>query len=335
LIGYRTNPHLDQRQRGHEAARLMARILRGQAHPTQAAAFPPLAVNIERQHTASPPCRECFDAIGDMLTDQRVLSVSLLLGFPYADVNEMGTSALVVTNDEPELAQNLADQIAKYLVHRSRDFLGQGLDVDAAIDQARQLPGPVCLLDMGDNVGGGAPGDGTLLLEAATRAGVRKTLICLFDPSSVERATQAGIGKSIQLELGAKQADSQGQPLAARVRVRGLYDGRFSESQPRHGGQSHYDMGPTAVVELADGPTVILTSRRVAPFSLGQLASCALDPRDFQLIVAKGVNAPLAAYAPVCPAIIKVDTPGVTTADMTRLTYRHRRRPLFPFESIS
>ena len=29
---------------------------------------------------------------------------------------------------------------------------------------AANMPGPVFLLDMGDNVGGGSPGDGTLLL---------------------------------------------------------------------------------------------------------------------------------------------------------------------------
>jgi len=28
-----------------------------------------------------------------------------------------------------------------------------------------------------------------------------------------------------------------------------------------------------------------------------------------------------------------VNTPGVTTADLPRLPYRHRRRPLHPFES--
>src|SRR5439155_726240 len=98
LIGYRTNPHLDQRQRGLEAARLMSRVLRNQVRPTQAAAFPRVAINIERQHTGSSPCRECYEAVEDMLADKRVLSISLLLGFPYADVHEMGTSALVVTN---------------------------------------------------------------------------------------------------------------------------------------------------------------------------------------------------------------------------------------------
>jgi microcystin degradation protein MlrC len=49
--------------------------------------------------------------------------------------------------------------------------------------------------------------------------------------------------------------------------------------------------------------------------------------------VAKGVHAPVAAYAEVCRDFLRVNTPGVTTADLSRLEYRHRRRPLHPFET--
>ena len=39
LVAYRTNPHLDQRARGCEAAELMIATLRNQIRPTMAAAF--------------------------------------------------------------------------------------------------------------------------------------------------------------------------------------------------------------------------------------------------------------------------------------------------------
>jgi microcystin degradation protein MlrC len=68
------------------------------------------------------------------------------------------------------------------------------------------------------------------------------------------------------------------------------------------------------------------------PFSLSQITSCDLAPKDFQLIVIKGVHAPVAAYAPVCRELIRVDTAGVTCADMTRLPFTRRRQPLFPFD---
>jgi microcystin degradation protein MlrC len=332
LIGYRTNPHLDQRQRGQEAARLMARVLRGEVRPTHAAAMAPVAINIERQNTSTSPCRECYEALDDMLADKRVLANTLLLGFPYADVPEMGASVIVTTNDDPDLARQLADEFAEYLRLRRQDFVGQFLDLDRAIDKALAAPAPVCLLDMGDNVGGGAPGDGTLLLDALVRKGVNKAFVSLCDPASVRLAVQAGVGRDVTLELGGKIDERHGPPLVAKVRVRGLYDGHFSESQPRHGGRVHYDMGPTVVTQLETGQTVMLTSRRVAPFSLQQLTSCGVDPQQFQVVVAKGVHAPVAAYAPVCPTMLRVNTPGITSADMTSMEFHHRRKPLFPFE---
>ncbi len=334
LLSYRTNPHLDQRDRGVEAARLLARILRGEVQPTQAASYPPLAINIERQSTSDSPCRECFEALCDLLSDNRVLAASLLLGFPYADVREMGTSVLVVTNDEPDLARSLAENFAEHLRLRRETFAGKFIDVATAVAQAADSKTPVCLLDMGDNVGGGAPGDGTVLLRALVDGGVAKSFASLYDPDAVEAATQAGIGKTIEMTLGGKADPRCGKPFVGKARVVGLYDGKFHESQARHGGRTEYDMGPTAVVELAGGQTVMLTSRRIAPFSLGQLTSCGIDPAKFRAIVAKGVHAPVAAYASICPTMLRVNTPGVTTADMTQLKYQHRRKPLFPFEAI-
>ncbi len=53
-VAYRSNPHLDQRDRGREAATLLLRTLAGEIRPTQALETPPMLVQISRQHTASP-----------------------------------------------------------------------------------------------------------------------------------------------------------------------------------------------------------------------------------------------------------------------------------------
>jgi microcystin degradation protein MlrC len=123
-------------------------------------------------------------------------------------------------------------------------------------------------------------------------------------------------------------------PLAITARVSGIYDGKFRESQPRHGGKMQFDMGRCAVVETDSGLTILLTTRRTPPFSLQMLRCCSLQPGDFRILVAKGVNAPIAAYREVCRHFIRVNTPGVTTADMTLLPFTRRRRPMFPFEPL-
>ena len=123
-----------------------------------------------------------------------------------------------------------------------------------------------------------------------------------------------------------------GDPLVARVRVEGLYEGQFSEDEARHGGIVNFDQGRSAVVTIASGLTVMLTSKRIVPWSLGQFACCDLDPQDFEVLVAKGVNSPLAAYASLCSHFIRVNTPGVTASDLSGFDYRSRRRPMFPVE---
>jgi microcystin degradation protein MlrC len=335
LTAYRTNPHLDQRERGLEAARLMARTLRGEIRPTQAAALPPMAMDIERQHTAEPPCRPLYALADRMLARPGVLANSILLGFPYADVAEMGSAALVVTDNDRQLAQRCASELGDYLWQHRREFVGEHLGIETAVDRAAAWPGRVCLLDMGDNVGGGSPGDGTVLAHALHQRTMDGAFVCLYDPHAVEQAERAGAGAAIALHVGGKTDRLHGEPLAATFTVLGLYDGRFRETQPRHGGWSEFDMGRTAVVRTGHGLTVMLTSKRVAPFSLEQLRCCQLDPAGFKVLVAKGVNAPVAAYREVCDHFLRVNTPGVTCADMTRLDFHHRRRPMFPFEDDS
>jgi microcystin degradation protein MlrC len=334
IIPYRTNPHVDQRQRGVEAALLLARVLHGHARPTMAAAFVPVAINIACQHTESSPCKELIEVADAQRSQPDVLANGVVLGFPYADVPEMGSSFVVTSDNDPTLATQLANELAAYLVERRHDFDALLPDIDQAIDEAVRSDPPVCLLDLGDNVGGGSPGDGTLIAQALLKRGVNGALVCLCDAESAKQAIQAGAGATVSLRIGGKGGVPHGEPLCIDAQVRSLHDGQFEEPEVRHGGKSRYNMGPTAVV-TAQGLTVLIHSLRVPPFSLRQLTSCGLDVSRFRIVVAKGVNAPLAAYGPVCRTFIRVDTPGVTTARMTRLPFVHRRRPLFPFEELA
>lgn len=331
-IAYRTNPHLDQKQRGLEAAALMARALRGEVRPVQAAAFPAVAIGIERQDTSSPPCLPLYEKADAWLKAPGVLSDSIVLGFPYADVPEMGSAFIAVTDGDPDLARRIADDLAGYLVTHRDEFVGEFVTIPDAVDAALAGEGPVCLLDMGDNVGGGSAADGTLIAHELLARGGVTAFLCLYDPESVERAVAAGVGARLTLSMGGKTDDRHGPPIRAEVRVQGIHEGRFTESAVRHGGKTAFNMGLTAVVATDSGLTVSLTSLRTVPVSLGMMTSIGLDPADSQVLIAKGVHAPTAAYAPVSKRLIRVDTPGATTADMRRFTYRYRRRPLYPFE---
>jgi len=333
LVAYRSNPHLDQHARGLEAAALLARTLRGEIRPTMAAAYPPIAINIERQCTTDAHCLALYAEADRWLRQPGVLSNSIMLGFPYADVREMGSAFLTVTDNDPDLAQRASQALASYLWQHRQEFVGHFVTVEQAIAEAFRGPGPVCLLDMGDNVGGGSPGDGTQIAQSLMRLPQVRSFVCLTDPQSVALAREAGVGARLPMRLGGKSDDMHGVPLEGLFTVRSLAEGKFEEPEPRHGGFSRCDQGETAIVETDDGLTVMLTSLRMPPFSIRQLTAFGIEPRDYRILVAKGVNAPVAAYAPVCSRLLRVNTSGSTTADMRQLNYLHRRRPLFPLET--
>jgi microcystin degradation protein MlrC len=333
-IAYRSNPHLDQKERGREAVDLIVRTLRGEIRPVQRAAFPTFGINIERQGTTLWPCLPLYELANGQLSQSGVLSNSVVLGFPYSDVEEMGSSAVVVTDNDPELAQRLADELVAYMLEHRDEFVGEYITVAEAVEQAVDAEGPICLLDMGDNVGGGSAADSTLIAHEIHRRGDTTGHVCLFDQASQDQAREAGAGARLTLAMGGKTDDRHGEPLVAEVVVKSLHEGTFEETEIRHGGYTHFDMGPTAVVVTDTGLTISLTSRRTVPVSLGVVTSIGLDPADFQILVAKGVHAPVAAYEPVCTQLIRVNTTGATAADMRTFEYEYRRRPMYPFEDI-
>ena len=134
------------------------------------------------------------------------------------------------------------------------------------------------------------------------------------------------------LSVGARTDDLHGAPVTVTARVRHLDDGQFEDPGVTHGGFRFFDAGRRALLETDDGHLVLLTSRPMGNTSQAELTSVGLDPLDLQIIVAKGVHSPRGAYEPIAAEMIQLDTRGCTSADLFSLTYRHRRRPMFPFE---
>ncbi len=300
----------------------------------QTLAVPRVAISIDRQETAAEPCRSLYALAEEIMRRPGVLSASIGLGFPYADVPQMGSTAWVVTDRDAVLARRYADELANYLVTHRQDFKHGLLAPESAVREIAATDERVCLLDVGDNAGGGGPADGTILPRLLHDHAVGRSLVLLFEPVAQAEARRAGVGQSVTLSMGAKSMPGMGEPLTLPVRVVSLHDGRFHDPIPSHGGRTDYDMGEAAIVETERGMTILLFSLRIPPYSLQQLLSCGLDPQSFRVFVAKGVNAPLGAYRPVVSRFIRCNTPGPTCADMTQLTFHHRACPLFPFEEI-
>lgn len=332
VLVYKTNPHVDQLIVGRQAAQMMAATLRGEIAPVVECVQLPLVINIERQHTPDEHWAEIRQRIAD--AQPPILNKNVSLGFPYADVEEMGTAVVVVADGDRQAARDAANELADLVWEQRERFRGQLVEIDDAIDRALAASGATCLLDMGDNVGGGSPGDGTALARAFLRRGVQDCFAIVADSDVVGICDAASPGDRLTLRVGGKSLPVYGPPLEGEFQLVGCYDGQFTDKRVRHGGFTHYDQGRSAVLRK-DGLTLLVNARRIPPFSTGQLTSCDIDPSQFKVMAAKGVHAPLAAYEEFCQQFLRVNTPGVTTADLDQLTYENRRRPLYPFEDLS
>jgi len=331
---WQTNPHVDCRDRGLAVARLVAQAVRGEIQPVQAIVNPPLAANILAQNTADEPMRGLLAQARSLIeTTPGLLDISIGEGFPYADVPTMGMAVVAVADGDPAIAQRAAETIAGAIWEQRQAFDPRGVPVaEAVLLERGDTHGPVVLLDVGDNMGAGTPGDSTFILEGLLAARRTGFLLTVHDPAAVVTCVAAGVSAQVTLSVGGKFDGLHGTPQIVTGRVRILSDGHFQAYGIVHGGHKEFDGGITAVVDTAGGSTLVLTSLPVMTMSLDQHYSLGIDPVRYDLVVAKGVMSPQPAYGPIASRLVYVDTPGISTADPRRLGHQHRRRPMFPFE---
>lgn len=334
LVGYQTYPHVDQRQRGLLAAQLLVRAVKGEIRPVSFVAKPPMLINLLGQATDRPPMSDLMAMARDEEKLPRMLSVSVMAGFAYADVPEMGASAIAVADGDRGLAERTAKKIADRMWEVREKLNVECPQPDEAVRRALgSTRPPVLLVDLGDNIGGGSAGDGTVLLAELLKQHAKGFVVVLYAPGAVARARAVGAGGTLEATVGGAVDKLHGYPVAVRGTVRSLHDGKWTEYEARHGGRRDNDQGPTAVLDLGEGNTLVLNTLRTPPFSLGQLTSLGIDPKAARVIVVKAAVAYKAAYAPIAGEIIEVDTPGLTAINPARFEYKRIRRPLYPLNS--
>lgn len=331
LIGYDTYPHVDVYERGVEAAHVMARILRGDIHPTVAFEKIPLLSVPQAQHTSQSPMREIMARRAEIENDPRVITASVAVGYPYSDIPDAGMSVVVTTNDAPELAQQYAAELREMIWARREQFVVKNMPVDEAVQRAiEDDDGPLILVDVADNIGGGSPGDGTVLLEKLLAAHAQNTVVTIADVEAVAQAIDAGIDNQVMLRVGGKTDDMHGAPVEVRGRVRLISSGEYIHKGSYMTG-TVMRMGHTVVLDC-NGIDLVLMERKTMPFDAQQLRSLGIEPADKKIIVMKSAIAWQAAYGDIAQAAYYVDTPGICTANLKTLPYKNVRRPIFPLD---
>jgi microcystin degradation protein MlrC len=331
ITTYDTYPHVDAAERAREAVDLLVRTIRGEIRPVMALARPPLMPVPQAIATSSGPFRTIFDRAFAMEGSGEALTVSVAGGFAYADVPEAGASFLVTTDGDPDSARRLADELAALAWSLREEMVIRNTPPAQAVAEAIAWPeGPVMLVDVGDNIGGGTPGDGTVLLAELLAQNAREATIVIADAEAAEAAHAAGVGATLRLEVGGKTDRLHGEPVPVEGRVRLLSDGQWVHEGPENAGVP-VDMGRTALLRCG-GVNLVLTSRKSLPGDQQQLRSLGIDPAREQIIVVKAAVRWKGGFGPIARHAIYADTPGLGSVDLTCFAYHHVRRPIFPLD---
>jgi microcystin degradation protein MlrC len=262
----------------------------------------------------------------------RVLDVSFFFGFAWADVPQLGVAAVAVTDDDPELAATIADDVADFAwAHREGLTNPEGVyDLEAgvaeALRRAETADAPVLLLDAADRLA-----ETTYVLrELVERDADNVAVPLLYDPEAVDVCAAAGEGARVDLSVGSKTSDRGGGPVDLTATVEWVGHNPYVATGPISQGE-RVDHGETAIVR-AGGLWLQLTSERDT-FGLNDtdaIDQYGYDTTDFDVVVSKSKTHFRAVFEDLAESIVIVDAPEYSPIDLTHFDYEQAPADLYP-----
>jgi len=226
LTAYQTNPHRDHFSAGRRAGRILLDTIPGRVRPTAAWRTLPMVLGGGTNLDFLQPMRPLFRQVRNLSRRKSVLDASLFTCHLWNDAPELGWSTHVITDGEPALAEDLAEELAE-AAWQQRHYPPPELpDASTAIVQARQarlarMTGPVCISDLSDMVGAGAVGESTWLLKALLEEATDLTSYApIRDDDLVARLWEAPEGTVYEGNVGGRLAPEVSPPLPVRGTLR-------------------------------------------------------------------------------------------------------------------
>ena len=330
FVGYKTAPHIDERETGECAAKLLLHCLGG-GKITMSAVHIPFLVAGEKSETSVSPMKEIMERVREEEKKEGVLSLSLLMGFPWADTEEGGVTAISVTDGDKEKADRIAFSMAEFFWNKREEFVFYNETKmpeeapERILELIREGKCPVVVSDSGDNPTAGSSQDNTeflkvLLSSSAIRA-LNPPLVyqAFYDPELLEKCFLTGEGGIVEGELGAYFDKEKSSPISVKARVKRLLR----------------DWGGTYKTDLAlidvEGVDVILTNEHVGCYEVSMMGDLGIDIRERKAVVVKlGYLEP--EIRSLSSSSFMVLTKGSSDEILERLPYKKIKRPIWPLE---
>lgn len=251
-FGYHYSPHIDMGDTGRRAAECLVKTMRGEVNPVTAIARPGIMVpSIFSATTLDPLSSFVVRSVELPHTTPGVLDVSIFAGFSYADVPNCGFSVVVVADGDRSLAERTAIDLSDSIRQARRELHIPGLvrnleeGVAYGLERSKSAKAPVVLLEHADRMN-----DSTYILHELIRQGASNAAVpFLWDPQSAAAACEAGVGKTIHLNLGGRSSPRSGGPVSVDARILQAGEKRYSVTGPMGRG-AKVDLGPTAVLDI-------------------------------------------------------------------------------------
>lgn len=324
ITGYREYPHVDWGLSGQRTAEALDQVVARGRRVARAHRRFDMIIPAHAGATVMEPARGVYDRLREVEKSTGV-ALSLMMGFPPADVAECGPTVFGY-GDDVAVVEAAVAEVADAVTAAESAFAAHAvLDVADAVRQAIAASagarGPVIIADTQDNAGAGATSSTTgLARELLTQQAVGSIVAICHEPLVAAQAHEAGVGGTIDAVLGVGATGPGQDPLAGRFRVVALSDGRFPGSGPMLNG-SPVDLGRTAVIER-DGVQLLLGSHRQQPLSRTVFTHLGIDPARRPIVGLKSTVHFRNDFADLASQILVAAAPGANPADPGVLPYR-------------
>ena len=345
-IGYRTNPHLDMRERGAESAQVMRRLLAGTkthlAH-IRLPIVPPTVTMLTGKDAPHRPYGELIDLgqrrMREPPYEGRVLNVSVMGGFAYADTPFNGLTA-VVTATDAQAAHDLAKEIAIAGWARRDQFRPSLTSLDHAVALAKSTKDrskhALVFADVADNPGGGGRGNTMWILEAFLEAGVKDALVgVIHDPALAAEARLHGIGRTFAAHFNRDGGDEFSKPFTAEAKVRALAP-QFLRGRRGIYANNTLDVGVAVALDI-EGITVVVLGNRYQCADPVFFEALGLDIAAARVVVVKSRGHFRGGFDEFFrhEDVVEVDAPGLTSPILSRFPWRNMPRPVLPIDDTA
>jgi microcystin degradation protein MlrC len=333
LSGYRTYPHIDQRETGARAAAMLARALSGE-RATHWYLPIPLLPPPQAASTFEAPLLSIMERLEREFPEELGTYATLFCVQPWLDFVPVASSLAITQFGNREDMATPMREIAEQFWAVRRDFQTDWISPSNLFENiSRSETRPVLVSEAQDSPTGGAAGDDTALLDCLLpHAAELKSCIYMVDPGFAERAHHAGLGEHVEGPIGASIDSRFGGPIHIGATVEHLSDGVFTAKGPAFHGRT-FSMGKTAVLAIGNLRIVVATNP-VMMIDPELYRSQGIEPARQDVVGVKSALLFRPAYEAVSRTVLHLDARGPCRGRLEAVEFEQINRPIFPVDDF-